>query len=197
MTEVTDTVCRGLEALPAAVARTLPALLPIDRADSVLDVRPELSPRRFDLVAGRGAVGTLLTADRRLPTAVSSDGAWRLGTDRWGLISRMAIAQDLVTGEMAAAYYPGLRAGGSIALHDTHFRLRLPFHRRGWWLFDEDDEPVANVEKVCTGMRCAIASRTFHLHETPTGPHPDLGLVLLVALWVITTALDCPAVGGC
>ena len=111
---------------------------------------------------------------RAFATAYAANGAWRLTTQRRGLLSRIAVAREAITAEPAAAFYPGLRPGGTIALHDTHFRLRLPWAEDGWWLFDENDRAAASIGSACSGERCLPRDRTVQLQDAARDPHPHL-----------------------
>ena len=179
-------------AIPTAVARRLPVLHPLDLRHTVIAVSAEIRPKRHDLVAGEDTIGTLLTRDWPFATAVSSDAVWRLTSERRGLISRIGLAHDATTGHAVAAYYPGLLPGGTIALHDTYFRLKLPFGRSGWWLYDEDDQPAATFESACAGKTCVLRDWTIRLQQRGRDPHPDTALVLLTAVWVIAVTLSVP-----
>jgi hypothetical protein len=174
----------------AAQARNVGGLQPLDPAHGVIAIRPESVPRRHELDAGNGPVGTLLPTGSSSATAYSASGTWRLTTQRHGLISRIAVARDATTAEPAAAFYPGLRPGGTIALHDTDFRLRLPWTKGGWWLFDESDRAVATIRSACSGGRCSPRDRTVQLQDAARDPHPDLALVLLTTLWLVDSTLS-------
>jgi hypothetical protein len=134
-----------------------------------------LHPWCLELHDVAGPVGRLVRKDPTTTHALCAGNAWTFTTHRarW---SWTGLADEVKTGDTVAAYYPAFRAGGAIALHHTHYRLTLPWLRKGWWLRDIEGQPIAVVyEKPKLSIELRQDSAQVGTHLT---------LVLLLALWV-------------
>jgi hypothetical protein len=151
-------------------------LIPLVAASLTLTTQwRSVHPWCLELHDFAGPVGLLLRKDPTTTDALCAGNAWTFTTHsaRW---SWTGLAHEVRTGDTVAAYYPAFRAGGSIALHDTHYRLTLPWLKNGWWLRDVDGQPIAVVHEK---PKLSIELRK---DSAEVGTH--LSLVLLLALWV-------------
>ena len=180
--ETPDEVVRtyGLEArssVAPAVLASLPGLVPLVAAPVTLTTAFRMRPWCYELHAPAGPVGLLLRKDPTVMQALCAANTWTLTTRRRARRRWMGVADELSTGEAVAAYYPVFGVGGSIALHDTHYKLTLPWLRSGWWVRDEDRRAIAVFhEKRNVSLRVELRQDC-----TRVGEH--LTLVLLLALW--------------
>jgi hypothetical protein len=88
------------------------------------------------------------------------------------------VADELSSGEAVAAYFPAFDLGGSIALHDTHYTLTLPWLRSGGWLRDENRRPIAVFsEKPSVSLRIDPRQDSAQVGEHLSGNGPEVRCV--------------------